>query len=138
MLKAPNALYPFWSNTPSSSDDNASSPLRGAQQYLGAAEAVVYTFSRKPPLVEGGFWSLTAYEDNYLIPNGRDVYALGDRSNLTYADGKHVYGFSGGGDGQGDGERDGEFQILVQPADVMPPANWTRNWLPARKFQTCR
>jgi len=109
MLKAPNALYPFWLNTTSSSDDNASSLLGGAQEYLSAAEAVVYTFSRKPPLVEGEFWSLTAYEDNYLIPNERGVYALGDRSNLTYADGKLVYGFSGGDDGQGGGDRDGEF-----------------------------
>jgi len=25
----------------------------------------------------------------------------------------------------------GPFQVLLQPADVTPPANWTNNWLPA-------
>ncbi|KAI9871211.1 MAG: hypothetical protein M1830_003194, partial [Pleopsidium flavum] len=92
-----------------------------ANLYIGAQQATIFTFSAKPPVT--GFWSLTAYGTNdYLIPNGLDVYALGDRSNLTYADGSLVYGNS---------SIDGPFQILIQPADVTPPENWTNNWLPA-------
>jgi hypothetical protein len=29
-----------------------------------------------------------------------------------------------------DVEQDGAFQLLIQAADVSPPANWTSNWLP--------
>jgi len=66
---------------------------------------------------------LTAYDSaGFLIPNPRDVYSLGDRSQLTYPSGESVYG--------GPEEQDGPFQLLIQPADVAPPANWTGNWLP--------
>ena len=112
-LRNPFAVYPNYSNS-----SNANAPLT-----IGPNEAILVTFSRKPPLQEAGFWSVTAYgSDYYLIPNSRDVYALGDRSNLTFAKGKAVYGTSG---------EDGMFQILMQPADVLPPSNWTSNWLPA-------
>ncbi|KAK3081567.1 hypothetical protein LTS18_005352 [Coniosporium uncinatum] len=115
MLKAPNALYPSWNNA----TDGA--PVGGTQYSLGAQESFLYTFSGKPDLQDIGFWSLTAYADNYLIPNNLNVYALGDRSNLNYPDGSSVYG----------SDNDDLFQILVQPADITPPANWTNNWLPA-------
>jgi len=118
MLKAPNALYPSWNNA------TEGSPVGGTQYSLGAEESFLYTFSRKPGLQSIGFWSLTAYADNYLIPNDLGVYALGDRNNLSYPDGSSVY----------DSNNDGPFQILVQPADITPPANWTNNWLPAREF----
>jgi len=86
-----------------------------ANLYIGAQQATIFTFSAKPPVT--GFWSLTAYGTNdYLIPNSLDVYALGDRSNLTYADGSLVYGES---------SINGPFQIRMQPADVTPPENWT-------------
>ena len=117
MLKAPNAIYPSWSNA------SASSPVGAATLNLGAGESLLYTFSSKPPLQQPGFWSLTAYADNYLIPNAMNVYALGDRSKLTYAHGGRVYGIKAS-------TQDETFQILVQPADVAPPANWTSNWLP--------
>lgn len=111
MLTAPDAIYPLWLN------GSAASPMT-----VAADEAIVYTFSGKPSLKKLGFWSLTIYDsDHFLIPNERNVYGLGDRSNLTYANGELVYG----------GKDDGNFQILVQPADVEPPANWTGNWLPA-------
>lgn len=54
---------------------------------------------------------------NYLIPNPLDVYALGDRSNLAYPDGQQVYQTN----------RSNPFYILIQPANVPPPANWTNN-----------
>jgi hypothetical protein len=68
-----------------------------------------------------GFWSLTIYgPDNYLIPNPRGTYGVGDRSNLTSADGTLVYA-----SGDLGGLRDGAFQVLVRTADVIPLNNWT-------------
>ena len=88
----------------------------GASLFVGPCAATLFTFSAKPKVK--GFWSLTAYGENqYLIPNGLEVYALGDRSNLTYPDGSLLYGDSD--------HADDEFQILIQPADVTPPSNWT-------------
>ncbi|KUJ09417.1 uncharacterized protein LY89DRAFT_762026 [Mollisia scopiformis] len=88
---------------------------------LAANESYIMNFSGKPPVT--GFWSLTAYNStNYLVPNALDRYSLGDRSNLTYADGTQVYANS---------TNDGAFSILIQPADQAPSANWTTNWLPA-------
>ena len=88
---------------------------------LAANESYIMTFSQKPPVT--GFWSLTAYNStNYLIPNNLDRYSLGDRSNLTYADGTQVYA---------DPSSNGAFSILIQPADISPGLNWTSNWLPA-------
>lgn len=87
---------------------------------LAGNESYTLTFSGKPPVK--GFWSLTAYNSSsYLVPNPLNRYSLGDRSNLTYDDGQPVYGTN----------RNDSFTILIQPADVAPPANWTNNWLPA-------
>ena len=118
-LANPYAVYPTWSNATSG---NANGFLK-----LASDEAVLFTFSGKPPLQEAGFWSLTAYgSDYFLIPNDRGVYALGDRSNITYPDGTRVYQTS-----QDMSHGGKSFQILLQPADVAPPANWTSSWLPA-------
>ena len=111
MLKAPNALYPAWSNASGGSDG------LGATQYnLGHNESYLYSFSAKPTLQSAGFWNLTAYANSYLIPNIMNVYALGDRINLTYPDGSRIYGPNAS-------SSDGPFQSLVQPADVAPPCN---------------
>jgi hypothetical protein len=119
MLKAPNAVYPSWSNA-----SGEQSALAGAANLnLGPDESYIYTFSGKPPLKAAGFWSLTAYgADDYFIDTPQSVYALGDRSNITYPSGARVY--------SNERSEDGMFQILMQPADVTPPANWTSNWLP--------
>jgi hypothetical protein len=103
------ALYPQWIG-------------EGGDLSLTANQSYIMMFpSGKPPVK--GFWSLTAYNSSsYLIPNALDVYALGDRSNLTYPDGKPVYG---------NDETNKPFSILLQPADIQPPSNWTNNWLPA-------
>jgi hypothetical protein len=119
MLQAPYAVYPSWSN------GTVARPMEGELLELGADESYIYTFSGKPPLRELGFWSLTAYDsDGFLIPNPRNVSSLGDRSNITYTSGGAVYG------ADSDVEQDGAFQLLIQAADVSPPANWTGNWLP--------
>jgi hypothetical protein len=96
-------------------------PSTASTLQLAANESYIMTFSGKPPV--NGLWSLTAYNStNYLVPNGLDRYSLGDRSNLTYADGTPVYADESSG---------GAFSVLIQPADRAPSANWTDNWLPA-------
>jgi hypothetical protein len=84
----------------------------------GPNKAYLLTFSRKPVMRPTGFWSLTAYNaDQYLIPNDLGRYALGDRNNMTYPDGTRL------SDTPTDDNR--PFQILIQPADLTPPSNWT-------------
>lgn len=104
------AIYPEWTG----------SGLSGLS--LLANESYIMTFpSGKPPV--DGFWSITAYNStSYLIANPLNIYSLGDRSNITYPDGSLVYGSD---------NRTDPFSILIQPADVSPPQNWTSNWLPA-------
>ena len=87
---------------------------------LSNDEAYLYTFSSKPPLGPTGFWSLTMYNtQGTLVTNPEDVYAVGDRSNITYPDGTLVYGTNSN-------DSDGTFQVLVQSSAVPPPANWTK------------
>lgn len=67
-----------------------------------------------------GFWSLTIYgADQYLIPNPVNRFEVGDRSNLTYQDGTLVYGAGAAN------VTDEPFEVLMQPADLVPPSNWT-------------
>lgn len=89
--------------------------------------ALLLTFSSKPKLIKPGFWSLSVYgADQYLIPNSLNQFEVGDRNyDMKYPDGGYVYGPNA------NASRDGSFQILVQPANQPPPANWTGNWLPA-------
>lgn len=94
---------------------------------LGPDEAYLFTHLAKPELIETGFWSLTIYgEDQFLIANDLDRSAIGDRNNLTYADGTPVYS----GEGHDTDTANQPFQILLQRADLTPPDNWTSNWLP--------
>lgn len=93
---------------------------------LAPGKSLLLTWSGKPLLHPSGFWSLTMYGANqYLVPNKLNRPEVGDRTNLTYEDGSFVYGPAA------DTTKDGPFKILVQPADLMPPKNWTSNWLPA-------
>jgi hypothetical protein len=104
-VTADQALYPSYS-----SDGNSAREID-----VRPDESVLFTFSRKPDLVNTGFWSLTVYgTDHFLIPNDLRRYALSSRSNLTYADGTPIK------------ERDeGQFQILIQSPKYAPPNNWT-------------
>jgi len=84
--------------------------------------------------MQAGFWSFTVYAaDNYLVPNAGNVYALGDRSGITYPGGGRVYPLSATNMSttMSNGSGQASFQILIQAADVLPPANWTSNWLPS-------
>jgi len=91
---------------------------------LGANESFLFTFSGRPPIERDGFWSLTIYgADQYLIPNDLGRFEVGDRGNLTFTDGRPVYGtYEAGETPLG---ADGMFKILMQRADVAPPSNWT-------------
>ncbi|WQF87925.1 hypothetical protein CDEST_12939 [Colletotrichum destructivum] len=83
--------------------------------------ALRITFTSRPAMKTFGFWSLTVYDfQAYLVPNDLGRYAVGDRSNFTMMDGSS---FSDGGEGP--------FQVLIQPSNMPPPANWTNNWLPS-------
>ncbi|KAI6781893.1 uncharacterized protein J7T54_005103 [Emericellopsis cladophorae] len=111
----------------------------GGKSPIGAmslveGEAFVWTFNGRPPLEKpGGFWSLTVYNaEGFLVSNQYNRFGLGDRSNLTYANGEEVYP-SGAREmpAQAQNENgDGSFQILLQSVDNPPPANWTSNWIP--------
>lgn len=84
--------------------------------------AVLLRFSRRPVLVETGFWSLTVYNaEQYLVPNSMKRYCLGDRDNMKFMDGTPLSNLG----------KDGEFCILLQPSDCMPPKEWVDNWLPS-------
>lgn len=103
-------------------EDQAIYPSSKATPEIGPDQALVVHFSGRPVLEDTGFWSLTVYgEDLFFVPNQLNRYALGDRSNLTFPDGSLVYA---------KGTSDGPFDILIQPADIEPPANWTSNWIP--------
>ncbi|UNI23032.1 hypothetical protein JDV02_008875 [Purpureocillium takamizusanense] len=86
---------------------------------LGANQSYIVRFSRRPKTVEGGFWSLTVYgPDQFLVPNRLRRYALGDRSNLTFPDGRSL----------SEGP-DGPFDILLQSSETEPPSNWTSKYV---------
>jgi hypothetical protein len=106
-------------------DDQAMYPSNDAVTEIGPDQAILVRFAGgRPALKNQGFWSLTVYdEDGFFVPNELNKYALGDRSNLTFADGTAVYG---------EEANNGPFEILIQPEDVKPPTNWTSNWLPAQ------
>jgi hypothetical protein len=77
-------------------------------------ESYILRFSKKPPVGKLGFWSTTMYDTSgYLVNNPIGRYAIGDRNDITFADGSLVY----------DGNTDGPFEILIQAA--WPPDNWT-------------
>ncbi|PHH85552.1 hypothetical protein CDD83_251 [Cordyceps sp. RAO-2017] len=108
------ALYPEWAPA----DGGPGLSLRRDEAYL-----VTFPSGRPPAR---GYWSLTAYDESgSLVPNPLGRHSLGDRSGLTFANGDLVYG-TGAANRTAD-----PFSILIQPADVPPPANWTSNWLPA-------
>ncbi|KAH8696320.1 hypothetical protein BGW36DRAFT_360166 [Talaromyces proteolyticus] len=100
-------------------------PEYAAGFLLSENQSYILNFpSGKPPVIDAGFWSLTVYNSSsYLVQNPLNRYSLGDRSNLTYPDGDLVYG-------NGSSDRNDVFSILLQSANVPPPANWTSNWLP--------
>lgn len=90
---------------------------------LDASDALLFHFSRRPVLRPTGFWSFTIYDGaGLLIENELNVHSRGDRSKMVFPDGTLL---------DDKNHEDGEFQILVQPADVAPPVNWTNNWLPS-------
>jgi hypothetical protein len=80
---------------------------------LNGENSYIVHFDKVPPVGEYGFWSMTAYgEDNFLIDNVLDRYAVNDRSDLKF-------------------NVDGSLDILVQAS---PPADEAMmgNWLPVK------
>lgn len=89
---------------PKTEVDNQGNFLTGEHSYI-------LHFDSFPPVLEGGFWSITAYgEDDFLIDNPLNRYCINDRSDLK-------------------ANADGTVDIvLAQQA----PENIT-NWLPVSK-----
>ena len=79
--------------------------------FLTGEHSYILHFDSFPPVLEGGFWSITAYgEDDFLIDNPLNRYCINDRSDLK-------------------ANADGTVDIvLAQQA----PENIT-NWLPVSK-----
>ena len=85
-------------------NDDEGSELNGRYSYTLHFEP-----GALPPVMENGFWSITAYgDDDFLIDNPLDRYAICDRSAYTL-------------------NPDGSLDILVQ---AEAPAEGTDNWLP--------
>jgi len=93
---------------------------------LQEGQAILVSFSGKPVLQRGGFWSISAYgEDQNLIPNPLFRFKVGSQnSSLVYRDGSRIYNGT-----SSTSSRNGPFDVLIQPQT--PPSNWTTNWLPA-------
>ena len=110
-LTSEQVIYPSWS---------AGGP-NGSSTSLAKNESYLITFSGRPPILSDGFWSLTVYNaEQYLVANPLDRYEIGDRTDgLNFEGGKGIVYRTNAT------ATDGVFQVLIQPADVAPPANWT-------------
>lgn len=109
------ALYPLPSNATQLVVGEDPTPLGSGALPIGAKQSILLTFGEKPPV--NGYWSVTNYDTSgHFVKNSLDRYSIGSRDNITYPNGQGVYSSKTGS---------GPFQILIQPADVAPPANWT-------------
>lgn len=85
---------------------------------LTGENAYVIHFEKNqlPPVEEYGFWSITSYgEDDFLIDNSLDRYAINDRSAYTFND-------------------DGSLDLYIQ-ADAPKDDALKNNWLPVHHDQ---
>ena len=88
--------------------------------------SLLFTFSGKPKLYSPGFRSLTVEGENqYLIPISLGRPSVGDCLYTLRYQGRNATVC-----GPNASMTDGPFQVLVQPANLVSPANWTGNWLP--------
>lgn len=54
---------------------------------LNGKNTYMIHFNSLPKVMDKGFWSITAYgNDDFLIPNEKDIYNVNDRSNYTLND----------------------------------------------------
>ena len=98
-----DALYP---NTAS---DEKGQPLNGIHKYR-----IHFAANQLPPV--NAFWSLTAYgQDDFLVPNALNRFALGDRDPLHF-------------------NADGSLDIWIQASAPQEPHRMS-NWLPIQKDQ---
>ena len=87
--------------------DDAGEALNGKNNYVLHFEP-----GSLPPVMENGFWSVTAYgDDDFLIDNPLDRYAVNDRSDFEL-------------------NEDGSLDILLQAEQ---PEGNVNNWLPVKE-----
>jgi hypothetical protein len=97
-----DAVYPF------TFKDKDGQMFDGKNKYV-----LHFNKDQKPPLNEGGFWSLTMYNaDEFLVDNPLNRYALRDRDPLNY-------------------NEDGSLDIYIQSNN--PDGDKEANWLPSPK-----
>lgn len=94
---------------PKAATDDDGDALDGSDAYVIHFESDGF-----PPLLEDGFWSITAYgEDDFLIDNELNKYSISDRSDFTL-------------------NEDGSLDIFVQP-DAPTDESMQKNWLPVKE-----
>lgn len=83
VYRAAVAVFGFGANTvevaiyPRCTADESGEELVGTEDYI-------LHFDSLPPVLDGGFWSVTAYNnENFLIANSMNRYAVNDRSAYT-------------------------------------------------------
>lgn len=75
-------------------------------EMLTAEKTYVMHFETFPPVLEGGFWSVTAYgDDDYLIDNPIDRYCVNDRTDF-------------------DLNEDGSLDVILSEEQPENSANW--------------
>lgn len=75
-------------------------------EMLTADKTYAMHFETFPPLLDGGFWSVTAYgSDDFLIDNPIDRYCINDRSNFIL-------------------NEDGSLDIILSEGQLDEIANW--------------
>ncbi len=91
----------------SANKDSGGNPLKAGGSYRVHFEA-----GALPPILEDGFWSITAYgDDNFLIPNSLDRYSINDRTAVIF-------------------NADGSLDLFVQPEPLNDNDPLKANWLP--------
>ncbi len=91
----------------SANKDSDGVPLKAGSHYR-----VHFEKGALPPVLEDGFWSITAYgDDNFLIPNSLNRYSISDRTPLVF-------------------NSDGSLDLLLQPEAPQDDDPLRANWLP--------
>ena len=73
---------------------------------LAGDKTYVLHFETLPPILEGGFWSVTAYgSDDFLIDNPIDRYCVNDRTDFKL-------------------NEDGSLDVILSSVQPDDPANW--------------
>lgn len=121
-MQAPLVVYPTWTN------NNQNASLITPQSWnLKVTEALTFSFSGRPWLLDKGFWTLTSYAE-YGLPGEASIGSANrplSRGTLMNVESRPVY--------ESEINEDLPFTILVQYDP--PTEEWIGNWLPTGRDQ---